>query len=209
PDISRLWSFVKAGMGHMAYQGQNGGTMGSTANLGNGAIPAATALSNTAVAGGNPAGLGGVAHVAPTLAVGTDGILTSFQVPAGGVNQTPRNLIVTGVNIQGICDAAITGGPISYLYGIAYGHTAVSLATAESASFASGTTKAPRRIWIGCENYVITTPAGTLGTGVRYQFTEPIVVAPGEFIATVARNLGIVSSAGSLVIAVSFDAHFE
>ncbi len=211
-DTGRGWPEVKASFGHMAYQGQNGGTMGSTSNWGNGAIPAASALSNTAVGTGNPVGLGGWAHNSATLAAGTDGIVNSFQNPAGGVNQTPRNLVIRGVWVHTIVDATLTGGPLVFAYSLAYGHTAVSLATAEAASFtAGGTTKAPRRIPLGVEGCAAAAAAGTLlsPTGVYRQFASPIVVAPGEFVAVVTRNLGTVASAGSVTHTVGYDAYFE
>jgi hypothetical protein len=211
PDLARPWMHQKAGFGHMGYQGQNGGTMGSTANLSNSALAAASALSNTAVGTGNPVGLGGYSHNLCTLAAGTDGIVTSFANPAGTTTQTGRNLIITGVSIHSVVDAAITGGPLAFLYSLAFGHTAISLATAETASFATGTTKAPRRIALGCEGAAATAPAGTLLSpgGVSRVFASPIVVAPGEFVAVVARQLGTVATVGSVVHAVMFDAHWE
>ena len=211
PDLSRSWATQKAGFGHMGYQGQNGGTMGSTSNLSNSALAAASALSNTAVGTGNPAGLGGYSHDLCTLAAGTDGLVTSFQNPVGSATQTPRNLIISGVWIHSVVDATLTGGPLAFLYSLAFGHTAVSLATAETASFATATTKAPRRIALGVEGCAAAAAAGTLlsPAGVFRQFSSPIVVAPGEFVAVVGRNLGTVASAGSVVHAVGFDAYFE
>lgn len=211
PDLARPWPTQKASFGHMAYQGQNGQTMGSTANLTNSALAAATALSNTAVGTGNPAGLGGYAHSLPTLAAGTDGIIVSYQVPTGGVNSSPRNLIITGVWIHSIVDVVLAGGPLAMVYSLAFGHTAVSLATAESASFTTGTTKAPRRIMLGCEGAAANAAAGTLMSpqGIYRQFVTPIVVAPGEFVAVVGRNMGTVTTTGSVVHTVGFDAYFE
>ena len=211
-DINRSWETQKAGFGHMAYQGQNGGTMGTTANLLNGATPAASALTNTAISTGSPVGLGGVAHVLPTLTAGTDGILFSYQNPAGGVNQTPRNLVIKGVVLSGGVNAALTGGPLILAYSLAYGHTAISMATAEGTSFTtSPTTKAPRRVWLGVHTTVITAAAGVaLGPGqIAVSFTSPVVVAPGEFVAITVRNQGIVTSVGSVIIAAAFDAYFE
>lgn len=211
PDLARPWPTQKAGFGHMASQGQNGGTMGSTANFGNAAFAAATAASNTAVGTGNPAGLGGYAHILPTLTAGTDGIITSYQNPVGAVGQTPRNLIINGVWIHGIVDAALTGGPLAYVYTLAYGHTAVSLATTETASFATATTKAPRRVPLGVEGCVVTAAAGTTlsPSGVYRAFQSPIVIAPGEFVAVTARNMGTVTTVGSVVFTVGFDAYME
>ena len=211
PDLARPWATQKAGFGHMGYQGQNGGTMGSTANYSNSAIPAASALSNTAVGTGNPAGLGGTAHNNATLAAGTDGIMTSYQNPAAAADVTGRNLVITGVWVHSIVDAAITGGPLAFIYSLAYGHTAASLATSESASFTTGTTKAPRRVMIGAEGCIVTAPAGTLLSpqGVYRAFASPIVIAPGEFVATTARQVGTVASAGSVIHTVGFDCYWE
>lgn len=210
-DINRPWSEQKAGMGHMAYQGQNGGTMGTTANTLNGATPAAAALTNTAASAGSPVGLGGLAHVLPTLAAGTDGILFSFQNPVGSVTQTPRNLVIRGVNLSGAVDLVLTGGPLVLAYSLAYGHTAISMATAEAASFASATTKAPRRVWLGVQSTIAAAVAGTaLGPGpLAVRFDSPVVVAPGEFVAITVRNQGTVTSAGSIVVAAAFDAYFD
>lgn len=214
PDLGKTWSDTKAGMGNMGYQGQNGGTMGTTANTLNGATPAAAALTNTAISTGSPVGLGGVAHVLPTLTVGTDGILFSFQNPTGGVNQTPRNLVIRGVNISGGVDLVLTGGPLVLVYSLAYGHTAISLATVESTTFVlpGPTVKAPRRVWLGVHSTVITAAAGTaLGPApIAVKFDGgPIVVAPGEFVAITVRNQGIVTTLGSVIIAAAFDAYFE
>ena len=211
PNLGRTFAEGKAGFGHMAYQGQNGGTMGTTANTLNGATPAAAALTNTAISTGSPVGLGGVAHVLPTLVVGTDGILFSFQNPVGSVTQTPRNLIIRGVNISGGVDLVLSAGALLiYTYSLAYGHTAISLATAESATFASGTTKAPRRVWLGVQNCVAAAVAGTaLLPAITVRFDSPIVVAPGEFVAITVRNQGVVTATGSVVIAATFDAYFE
>jgi hypothetical protein len=211
PDLARPWATQKAGFGHMGYQGQNGGTQGGTSNLSNAALAAATILSNTAVGTGNPAGLGGYSHDLCTLAAGTAGIITSYQNPVAAAGVTGRNLIIQGVWVHSVVDAAITGGPLAFVYSLAFGHTAVSLATAESGSFTTGTTKAPRQIALGCEGFAATAVAGTLlsPSGVYRQFVSPIVVAPGEFVAVVGRNFGTAVTVGSVVHTVGFDAYFE
>ena len=212
-DQQKTWSEQKSGFGHMAYQGQNGGTMGTTANTLNGATPAAAALTNTAISTGSPVGLGGLAHVLPTLVVGTDGILFSFQNPAGSITQTPRNLIIRGVTIGGGVDLVLSAGALLvYAYSLAYGHTAISMATAEGTSFGtSPTTKAPRRIWLGVHNTVAAAVAGTsLGPGpIVVKFDSSVVVAPGEFVAITVRNQGVVTATGSVIITAAFDAYFE
>ena len=211
-DPVKNWDTQKAGFGHMLSQGQNGGTMGTTALYANSLAPGAgVAMTNTTAA--LTAGLGGQFSTQPTLATNTDGIMQSYQNPAGGVNQTPRNMIIKGVRIQScVTTTLVNAGPIIYIYSLAYGHTAVSMVTAEQTSFTSGTTKAPRRIPIGCEVYPVNATIGTIATpqgGIYVRFDTPIVVAPGEFIAICAKNVGTVSSAGVIVFLVAFDGYME
>jgi hypothetical protein len=173
---------------------------GSTALYANNQIPTASALSNTTAAAGF-LGLGGQHAVLPSLAVNSDGILCSFQVPAGSVNATQRALVVFGVRIQLVVIAALANlAPLTYAFSLAYGHTGLSLTTAEGAN-----SKAARRIPIGLETLEVTAPAGTLGQGIDIDFRAPIVVNPGEFIAIAAKNLTSVSATGSIVFLVTFD----
>lgn len=200
---NRSWQEIKAGYGHMASQGQNGGTMGSSALYTNSlACGAGAAATNTTAALGS--GLGGQFAVQPTLTASTDGIISSFQNPVGAVGQTPRNLVISGVKIDGLVTTAFTGGPVYYLWSLAFGHTAVSLATAEAA-----TTKAPRRIALGIQTYVVTAPVGTLGQTITFPLPDPIYVAPGEFVQLVAKNVGTVTSAGVICLETAFIGHFE
>ena len=188
------------------HQGLSGGTMGSLALYTNNLAPGAGATpSNTSAALGT--GLGGQFTAQPTLTANTDGIICSYQVPAGSVNQTPRTLLVYGIYVQGVVSAVLTGGPVIYQYSLAFGHTAVSMATTESASFANGTTKAPRREAIGIEVFAATAAAGTVGSssGQFARFTAPIAVNPGEFIAVVAKNIGTVTSVGTITLLVQYD----
>lgn len=205
-NSSKPWPHIMAGSGLMSYQGQNGGTLGTTSNIANSAFAAASILSNTAVGTGNPAGLGGYSHDLCTLAAGTDGIVTSYQNPAGSISITPRNLYITGVNVMSVVDSTLTGGPLVFVYTLAYGHTAVSLATTTTTI-----AKAPVRVPIGCEGCAATAAAGTLlsPAGIGREFTTPILVQPGEFVAVVARNVGTVASLGSVIHIVSFDGYWE
>jgi len=104
---------------------------------------------------------------------------------------------------------ALTGGPLSLVFGVAHGHTAVSLATAETGSFVTATTKAPRRVPLGTQSYVVTAAAGVGAVDIVRRFVSPIVVNPGEFFAITCRNVGTVTSAGALVIAACVDHYFE
>ena len=201
------WPHQLAGYDLMLAQGQNGGTMGSTSAMATSANPAAAALVNTTA---SFTGLGGQFPVNATLAAGTDGILCAYQNPAGSINQTPRQLYITGVSIQGIVTTALTGGPVTYAYALCYGGTSVSLATAETTTFATATTKAFRRIPLGYETYAATAAVGvTSGTGVKLRLQTPVVVNPGEWVVISAKNLGTVTSAGVITILVTFNGYWE
>lgn len=211
PALVRPYQHMKAGLGHMAYQGQNGGTMGTTAQYANNANPAATVPTNTTAALGT--GLGGIFQETLTLAAATDGIISSFQNPAGGVNQTPRNLVICGVAIGGVVTVALTTNPLTGTMALNYGHTAVSLATAETGSFASGTTKAPRRIALYTTSVAsATAAAGTpvvLSPSSYIKFESPIVVAPGEFVAISHKKISAAPATGAVMWTITFDAYFE
>lgn len=207
-NLNKPYSVQQSAMGLAGYQAQDGGVMGSTAMYSNAALAAAAALTNTTAAAGN-IGLGGVVQVLPTLTSGTDGILFSYLNPIGGVNQTPRTLIVTGVYINSSVSAALTGGPLNLVMGIAYGHTVLPLTTAESASFVSPSTKAPRRVPLGVQSYTAAAAAGVGDVPTIRQFQSPIVVNPGEYFAITCRNVGTVTTAGSLVFVVCVDSYWQ
>lgn len=203
-SLNKPWAHQLCGQGLMAYQGQNGGTMGTTASYANNAAPAAAALSNTAA---NITGLGGQAAVNPTLAANTDGIVCSFQNPATAVAQTGRTLYITGIRIHSAVTTVLANtAPVVYAYSLAFGHTAVSMATAEGVA-----AKAPRRIAIGFESFGINAAVGTLGSagGLVMTFQSPIVVNASEFVAVCAKNIGTVTTSGVVAIVVCFDAFFE
>ena len=201
------WAHQCAAQGN-AYQGQEGDTMGSVAMYSNAALAAAAALTNTTAAAGN-VGLGGVALVLPTLTAGTDGILFSYLNPVGSITQPPKTLVVTGVCIDSGVQTVLVGGPLNLVVGIAYGHTALSLATTETGSFVTATAKAPRRIPLGVMNYLAAAAAGSTAVEVYRQFESPIVVNPGEYFQITCRNVGTVTTTGALVMSATVDHYFE
>lgn len=201
------WGVARALAGKSGFVGQNGHTQGKTTIWGNGVAPTAVALSNTSA---TFAGLGGIAAVLPTLAANSDGIIFNYQNPAPTINITGRNLVITGVKIQGAVSVVLAGGAVIYAYAVAFGQTATSLATGETASFATGTTHAARIVPIGIESYVANAAVGTLGSqGLTLQLSNPIVVRPGELVAIIARNLGVVTTTGAITLVASFDSYWE
>ena len=206
-QTNRPWNHTLALAGASSAVGQNGHTQGKTSLWTNNSAPVAVALTNTAAAF---AGLGGIAAVLPTLTANNDGIVFGYQNPAPTINITGRNLVITGVKVQGVVTVALTGGPVLYAYALAYGHTAASLATAQSASFATGTTHAPVITPVGMESYAATAAVGALGSqGLELNLPTPIVVRPGEFVQLIARNMGTVTSAGAITISASFNGYWE
>jgi hypothetical protein len=203
---SKPWSHQIAGMGQHALLGQNGMTQGKTTVWANNTAPTAVALTNTAA---SFTGLGGIAAVLPTLAASSDGKLFTYQVPAGTINITGRNLYITRVTLKGAVTVILAGGPVIYAYALAVGHTATTLVTTETASFANNTTHAPRVMGLGIESYPATAAVGTLGTGVDLNFDTPICVRPGEFVDIIARNLGTVTTTGAITIVASIGGYWE
>jgi hypothetical protein len=196
-----------------SYQGLSGGTMGSLANYANSANPTAAVPTNTTAALGT--GLGGQFWETATLAVNTDGIICSYQVPAGTTAVQGRRLVIRGVSLASYVQTVIVGGPFVSQYSLAFGHNAaVSLATSESASFATGTTKAPRRIALPAFTQVVTAAqaVSTLVSqpgGVWHKFDTPVYVNPGEFVAVVTKHVGTVGTSGTIAHVVAFDYGWE
>lgn len=209
-NMVKPWAHQMATQGN-AYQGQEGDAQGSVAMYSNAALGAAAAITNTTAAAPN-IGLGGVVLVLPTLAAGTDGILFSYQNPAGSITQPPKTLVVTGITISGGVTVVLSAAAIlNLVFSAAFGHTALSLATAETGSFVTATTKAPRRVPLGNLNTVIAAAAGTPLTGgpLSISFDSPLVVNPGEYFAITMRNVGVVTATGAIVVVASVQHYFE
>jgi hypothetical protein len=199
---NRPYPVVNGCQGLMAYQGVGGQTMGSTALQANSANPTAAAPTNTTAALGT--GLGGNFWETASLAVNTDGIISSFANPAASVTVTGRKLVITGIRWMSIVQTVLAGGPFVYHHTLCFGHTAVALNTAEGAA-----TKAPRRIALGVSTFVATAAVGTVGANLSHTFTTPIVVNPGEFIATAVKNIGTVGTSGTIHHSITFDGYWD
>jgi hypothetical protein len=179
------------------YQGLSGGTMGSLASYANSANPTAAVPTNTTAALGT--GLGGQFWETATLAVNTDGIIWSYQIPMGTINIQGRRLSLKGIYLYSYIQTVIAGGPFCCQYSLAFGHTAVSLATTETAI-----AKAPRRIALPTFTQVVTAAqaVSTLVSQPGGSFIDlgdaGIIVNPGEFIALVTKHVGTVGTSGTI-----------
>ena len=178
-----------------SYQGLSGGTMGSLASYANNTNPTAAVPTNTTST--VLTALGGQGWETDTLAVNTDGIIMSYQNPAGTVSVQGRRLKVNGVKIDSYIQTTLTGGGYNAQFVLCFGHTAVSLATAEAAA-----TKAPRKIALGSYSVAANAAALTQLSSIQFQFRNPIYVNPAEFIAIAKKKVGTAPSAG--VVAYTF-----
>jgi len=189
-----------------SYQGLHGNTLGSLANYANSANPTAAVPTNTTAALGT--GLGGQFWETATLAVNTDGIICSFQNPGNPLAAVSKRLVIRGIYLTSYIQTAITGGPFIAQYSLAFGHTAVSLATAEAVA-----AKAPRRVPLPfTQSITAAQAASTLVTQLENTFDlgdAPIYVNPSEFVALVTKHVGTVATAGVIAHVVTFTYGWE
>ena len=200
---------LSAHAGKHGSQGQTGMTMGSTSNLTNSlALGAGVVLTNTTCAN---ATLGGQVTIQPTLAAGTDGILFSYLVPIATTTLPGKTLYIRGVRLHGMVTAALTAGPGVLLHQLVYGHTGVTMATAE-ASNAATPGKAPRRIPLGMDVFAATAAIGTTNPAIDVKFNAPIAVNPGEYVAILTKFLAgtiFTGTTGLITYTAAFDSFWE
>lgn len=181
-----------------SYQGLSGGTMGSLATYVNSTNPTAAAPSNTALTANLPGGLGGQGSVTAAAAAATDGIWSEYGVPVGTVNLAGRRLVLRGVKLDTVnLGAAVATTATTIQFSLAFGHTAVSLATAEAV-----TTKAPRRIGLGIATWPIGAAIGAQSSNGVIQLDlgdAPVFINPGERIALVGKFLAGTATASQAI----------
>ena len=195
-----------------SHQGLSGQTMGALSSItaNNQAVPAGGAGSNSTAAA---TGLGGIATITATTPAATDFIVTGFLNPAGSITAPGRRLVLTGVHVDGVnLGAAVATSATTVLVGLAYGSTAVSLATTETGSFVTATTKAPRREALGFMYWNVGAPIGATPTNgaVDVKFANPIYVNPGEAVDVYIKFVaGTATGSQTLTFAVVFDYGWE
>ena len=214
---SRPWGQTLGIMSRSLYVGQNGNTMGTTAGNSSPtvALVATQAGSNTAP-NAAMAGLGGIFQMtAQVSTAGTSGDMVAqyFANPAGTINITGRNLVITGVKISCInYGAAVATTPTTLVWGLAYGHLSNTMTGTETASFATATTHAPRRIMLGMNWVNIAAPIGQpYDKEITGDFSSaPLVIRPGEYLATTVRFLvGTATASQTVVYTIYFTGYFE
>jgi hypothetical protein len=208
-DWNKPWSHIMAGMGQGNASVPFGTAIGETGgNFANAStVPATAAGSNTAALVTGLGGVGRMTAQVTNVAAAGENIATSYQVPAITAVQGSKRLHITACRISCTNGGAVVATtPTTLLWGIAWGHTAVSLATADAVG-----TKAPRhfkmgQMWANVGN-VIGQP---YDKDLVHNFTVPIVVNPGEFVASTVRFLlGTATALQEVVFSVSFESHWE
>jgi len=193
-----------AAMGRTALLLQSGSaTVGTALSYVNNTAPVAAVPTNTTSAL-IASSLGGQFAETDTLVAETDGILMSFQVPAGSGTAAGRTLLVRSIRVKSMISTTLTGGGYVAQLCCAFGHTAVSLLTAESA-----TTKASRRVPLGFQAVAANAAAGTVLSDIIERFDVPIAVCPGEFIQVVKRKVGTAPSAGVVRHLITIEGIYE
>jgi hypothetical protein len=172
--------FLAALGGDIGSQGVVGAGTGSLANWANSAAPVSATLSNTAA---GYTSLGGQFQFTAVSGSETDCALFAFQVPTQTATNQGRTLVVHGVNIGTFnMGAAVATTPTLLQWGIAYDGTAVSLATADSAS-----TKAPRRVPLGCQSLPVGLAVGGSVPDLRVDFRQPLSVNAGNYLHIILK----------------------
>jgi hypothetical protein len=153
---------------------------GQTANWTNSIEPVNATLSNVA-AGYTTLG-GQWSFAAPAGAI-TDFALFGYQVPAGGAALLGKNLVVSGVSIDTMnVGAAVATTATVLQWALGVGSTAVSLATADGTG-----TRAPRRIPLGMQGFVVGAAIGTQANKIVERFQPKLIVEPGTFLHVIVR----------------------
>jgi len=136
--------------------------------------------------------------VTAAVAAATEGIWSEYGIPTPTVNVQGRRLVVTGVRVDAVnLGAAVATTATTLQFRLAFGHTAVSLATTEAA-----TTKAPRSVALGFMNWPIGAAIGAgpdKGAIVVDFSSAPIYVNPGERIALVGKFLAGTATASQTI----------
>ena len=172
--------FLAALGGDIGSQGVVGAGTGYLANWANSAAPASATLSNTTA---GYTSLGGQFQFTAVSGSETDYALFAFQVPAQTATNQGRTLVVHGINISTFnMGAAVATTPTLLQWGIAYDGTAVSLATADAAS-----TKAPRRVPLGCQSLPVGLAVGGNVPDLSVDFRQPLSVNAGNYLHVILK----------------------
>jgi hypothetical protein len=198
---NKSWGAQLASSG-LGLQTLDGGTYTNGAQQiqwANTTLPSAAAATNTTAALG--AFLGGIFQMNAAVTSATDVIISMYQNPLGGVNQTSRVMHIRGIKVDIVNAGAANSGtvPTTIALALAWGSTAASLATTESASFTTNTTKIRRPQPLGVVGLPVAAVIGQQGTSLQFDFEAPIIVNPGEFVGVMGKILSGAATASQVL----------
>lgn len=204
-STNRLWSTSQAGQLLHSISAPRGATAGQTANFSNSAAPTSATLSNTAA---GYTTLGGKFQFAAVAGAATDYALFGYQVPASSAAGGNKNLVIRGIRIDTYNTGAAVATTSTILeWGIAVGSTAVSLATADSATAG---TRAPRRIPLGVQSFAVGAAIGAVANTIDVNLDAPLYVEAGTFVHIILQ-MPVATATASQVIrgTVFINGYFE
>ena len=176
-STNRLWPTSQAGQLLHSISAPTGATAGQTANFTNSVAPVSATLSNTAA---GYTTLGGKFQFAAPAGAVTDFALFAYQVPAASVVGGNKNLVVRGIRIDAYnTGAAVATTATNLEWGVGVGATAVSLATADSATAG---TRGTRRIPLGVQTFPVAAAIGAVANTIDVNLDAPIYVEAGTFL---------------------------
>lgn len=198
---NKTWAGQLASSG-LGLQTLDGGTYTNGAQQiqwANTTLPTAAAATNTTAALG--AFLGGIFQMNAAATSTTDVIISMYQNPLGGVNQTGRVMHIRGIKVDIVNAGAANSAtvPTTIALALAWGSTAASLATTEAGSFVNNTTKIRRPQPIGVIGLPISAVVGQQGSSIQFDFEAPIIVNPGEFVGIFGKILSGAATASQVL----------
>lgn len=187
-----------AGFGNTLQVQQGATTGGQLSTYALGAEPGAVTLTASTAPATNT--LGGLFLLpAAITTAASDYPLFAWLNPAPTVAIPGKMFFCTGIRVGELTPTtALIGGPIVITYAVGFGSTAASLATTETTTFTSTTTKIARKIPLGLQTLPATAAVGTLSPGFQADFSaSPLPVNPGEYLHIIIRVLGTTTTGGA------------
>lgn len=185
---NQTWAAQMSSMGLGLQQLDGGSATSPQIQWANTTLPTAAAATNTTAALG--AFLGGIFQMNAPVASTTDLIVSSYQNPIGGVNQTPRTMKLRGIKIDCVNGVVAVGTTATvFAVAVAWGGTSLTLAATESTTFQTATVKLRRVQPIGVISFPLAAAVGAQATGIQFDFEAPLVINPGEFVQVIVKCL--------------------
>ncbi len=199
------------GMGNGMQVQQGATTGGQLTTYALGAAPGAVTLTASTAPATNT--LGGLALLPAAITVAeSDYPLFAWLNPAGTAAIPGKRFFCTSIIVGEayVHPTLLAGGPLIVTYAVGWGSTAASLATTESTTFATGTTKIARKHPLGAQVFPLNAPLGTVVTGFQRDFTgAPLCINPGEYLHIIIRCLGTSTTTGTPRVQVTPIGYFE